>query len=64
MPPPWELNDETQSAVRAQWESATQDNIADVADSAWFFAEVRRLYGFDVPGVDYDAPTEVDVPWP
>jgi enoyl-[acyl-carrier protein] reductase/trans-2-enoyl-CoA reductase (NAD+) len=60
----WELNDETQSAVRAQWESATQDNIADVADTAWFFAEVRRLYGFDVPGVDYDAPTEVDVPWP
>ncbi|MEU4292610.1 enoyl-[acyl-carrier-protein] reductase FabV [Kribbella sp. NPDC026596] len=60
----WELNDETQNAVRAQWDSATQDNIADVADTAWFFAEVRRLYGFDVPGVDYEAPAEVDVDWP
>ena len=60
----WELADDVQAAVRAQWESATQDNIAEVADAAWFLAEVRRLYGFDVPGVDYEAPTEVDVAWP
>ncbi|TCC42888.1 enoyl-[acyl-carrier-protein] reductase FabV [Kribbella capetownensis] len=60
----WELADDVQAAVRAQWESATQDNIADVADTTWFLAEVRRLYGFDVPGVDYEAPTEVDITWP
>ncbi|MGZ0152304.1 enoyl-[acyl-carrier-protein] reductase FabV [Kribbella sp. WER1] len=60
----WELSDEVQDAVRAQWESATQDNIAEVADAAWFLAEVRRLYGFEVPGVDYAAETEVDVEWP
>ena len=53
-----------QAAVRAQWEAATQDNIAEVADATWFFSEVRRLYGFDVPGVDYEAETEVDVAWP
>jgi enoyl-[acyl-carrier protein] reductase/trans-2-enoyl-CoA reductase (NAD+) len=60
----WELAGDVQSAVRAQWEAATADNIAEVTDAAWFFAEVRRLYGFDVPGVDYDAPAEVDVEWP
>jgi len=60
----WELADDVQAAVRAAWESAVQENIADVADTAWFFAEVRRLYGFDVPGVDYEAETEVDVTWP
>jgi enoyl-[acyl-carrier protein] reductase/trans-2-enoyl-CoA reductase (NAD+) len=60
----WELAEEVQAAVRAQWEAATQGNIADVADTAWFFAEVRRLYGFDVPEVDYEASTEVDVTWP
>ena len=59
-----ELTDDVQAAVRAQWECASQDNIADVADTTWFLAEVRRLYGFDVPGVDYEAPTEVDVTWP
>lgn len=60
----WELADDVQAAVRAQWESATQDNLAEVADTEWFLAEVRRLYGFDVPGVDYEAATEVDVAWP
>lgn len=60
----WELSDDVQSAVRTQWESATQDNIAEVADTTWFFNEVRRLYGFDVPEVDYEAETEVDVEWP
>jgi enoyl-[acyl-carrier protein] reductase/trans-2-enoyl-CoA reductase (NAD+) len=60
----WELADDVQAAVRAEWEAATPENIADVADAAWFFAEVRQLYGFDVPGVDYEKPTEVDVDWP
>jgi enoyl-[acyl-carrier protein] reductase/trans-2-enoyl-CoA reductase (NAD+) len=30
----------------------------------WFRAQFRGLYGFDVPGVDYDQPVEVDLPWP
>ncbi|MGY4768379.1 enoyl-[acyl-carrier-protein] reductase FabV [Kribbella sp. CWNU-51] len=60
----WELNDDVQSAVRDRWESATQDNITNVADTAWFLAEVRRLYGFDVPTTNYESPTEVDTPWP
>ena len=60
----WELNDDVQSAVRDRWESATQDNITQVADTAWFLAEVRRLYGFDVPTTNYESPTEVDTPWP
>ncbi|MER7249143.1 enoyl-[acyl-carrier-protein] reductase FabV [Kribbella sp. NPDC000426] len=60
----WELADDVQSAIRTQWESATATNIREVADTEWFHAEVRRLYGFDVPGVNYEAETEVDVEWP
>ena len=60
----WELADDVQASVRHAWESARAENVAEVADTAWFFTEVRRLYGFDVPTVDYEAPTEVDVPWP
>jgi enoyl-[acyl-carrier protein] reductase/trans-2-enoyl-CoA reductase (NAD+) len=60
----WELDPSVQAAVREKWEAATEDNIGEVADAAWFYSEVRRLYGFDVPGVDYDQPTEVDVDWP
>ncbi|GAA1571541.1 MULTISPECIES: enoyl-[acyl-carrier-protein] reductase FabV [Kribbella] len=60
----WELAHEVQEAVRASWQSATRDNLTKLADTDWFFAEVRRLYGFDVQDVDYDAETEVDVAWP
>jgi enoyl-[acyl-carrier protein] reductase/trans-2-enoyl-CoA reductase (NAD+) len=60
----WELDPAVQAAVKQQWDAATVDNIGEVADAAWFYSEVRRLYGFDVPGVDYDRETEVDVEWP
>jgi enoyl-[acyl-carrier protein] reductase/trans-2-enoyl-CoA reductase (NAD+) len=60
----WELAPEVQSEVAARWAAATNETIADVADLDWFSDEVRRLYGFAVPGVDYDQPTEPDREWP
>ncbi len=60
----WELDPAVQATMKQQWEAVTPENIAEATDAAWFFAEVRRLYGFDVPGVDYEAETEVDVEWP
>jgi enoyl-[acyl-carrier protein] reductase/trans-2-enoyl-CoA reductase (NAD+) len=60
----WELADAVQAAVAERWRSATAEAIAEVADVDWFRAQFRGLYGFDVPGVDYDAPVEVDLPWP
>ena len=35
-----------------------------LADLDWFRRQIWQLYGFDVPGVDYGEPVEVDVPWP
>jgi enoyl-[acyl-carrier protein] reductase / trans-2-enoyl-CoA reductase (NAD+) len=60
----WELADDVQSAVAALWREITPETIDRVADVDWFRAQFRGLYGFDVPGVDYDAPVEVDLPWP
>ncbi|GHE12852.1 enoyl-[acyl-carrier-protein] reductase FabV [Streptomyces alanosinicus] len=60
----WELADEVQRAVAERWAKATTDTIGDLGDLDWFRAEVQRLYGFAVPGVDYTAPTEIDTPWP
>lgn len=60
----WEFTDEVQAAVAERWASATTDTIARLADLDWFRTEVRRLYGFSVSGVDYAAPTTVDIPWP
>ncbi|WP_441249123.1 enoyl-[acyl-carrier-protein] reductase FabV [Kitasatospora sp. McL0602] len=60
----FEMTDHVQAAVAERWETATTETIADLADVDWFRAEVRRLYGFSVPGVDYTAPVATDVPWP
>ncbi|WP_067130555.1 enoyl-[acyl-carrier-protein] reductase FabV [Microtetraspora malaysiensis] len=60
----WELAEEVQAAVTERWEAATPDTIGDLADTGWFGDEVRRLYGFAVPGVDYSLPSDPDLPWP
>ncbi|MFD7631267.1 enoyl-[acyl-carrier-protein] reductase FabV [Streptomyces sp. NPDC059851] len=60
----WELSDDVQTAVAERWEAATTDTVAGLADLDWFHAEVQRLYGFSVPGVDYTAAVATDVPWP
>lgn len=60
----WELDDTVQASVAERWGAATNDTIADLADLDWFTGEVHRLYGFDVPGIDYSAPVTTDIPWP
>jgi enoyl-[acyl-carrier protein] reductase/trans-2-enoyl-CoA reductase (NAD+) len=60
----FELTDDVQTAVAERWETATTATIADLADLDWFRAEVRRLYGFSVPGIDYTVPVATDVLWP
>jgi enoyl-[acyl-carrier protein] reductase/trans-2-enoyl-CoA reductase (NAD+) len=60
----WELADDVQEAVEARWQSATPSTITEVADVDWFRTQFRALYGFDIPGVDYDQPIDPDLPWP
>ncbi|MGW0908653.1 enoyl-[acyl-carrier-protein] reductase FabV [Streptomyces sp. NPDC002853] len=60
----WELDPAVQRAVGERWSDATSDTITELADLEWFSDEVRRLYGFSVPGIDYTAAVETDAPWP
>ncbi|MFE7358246.1 enoyl-[acyl-carrier-protein] reductase FabV [Streptomyces sp. NPDC057543] len=60
----WELTSSVQEAVADRWNRATTNSIGDLADLDWFHAEVQRLYGFAVPGIDYTAPVDTDIPWP
>ena len=60
----WELADEVQAEVTRRWLDVTPANIADAADVGWFRSQFRALYGFDVPGVDYDRPVDPDLAWP
>ncbi|MET7419053.1 trans-2-enoyl-CoA reductase family protein [Dactylosporangium sp. NPDC005555] len=60
----WELDPAVQAAVAERWRAITPETIAEVADVAWFRAQFRGLYGFDVPGVDYSEPIDPDLDWP
>lgn len=60
----WELAGDVQAEVARRWQHATPETIGTLADLNWFRVQVRQLYGFDVPGVDYDEPVDPDLPWP
>jgi enoyl-[acyl-carrier protein] reductase / trans-2-enoyl-CoA reductase (NAD+) len=60
----WELDPAVQAEAARRWHAATPGNVSDLADVGWFRSQSRALYGFDLPGVDYTAAVETDVPWP
>jgi enoyl-[acyl-carrier protein] reductase/trans-2-enoyl-CoA reductase (NAD+) len=60
----WELAALVQDELRRRWQAGIGELVGGLADLDWFRRQIWQLYGFDVPGVDYDKPVEVDVPWP
>jgi trans-2-enoyl-CoA reductase len=45
--------------VSEAWQRAVADGRLPAEAGAWFQSEVRRLYGFDVDGVDYSVAVDV-----
>ncbi|MEU9109239.1 enoyl-[acyl-carrier-protein] reductase FabV [Streptomyces xanthophaeus] len=60
----WEVNPEVQAAVRAAWDRIDSATMATDADTSWFRDQVGHLYGWNVPGVDYEREAETTVAWP
>ena len=58
-----EMQEPVQSQVSAVWPTVTTENLRQVSDFAWFKRQFRNLFGFEVPGVDYSQPTEIDLTW-
>ena len=56
-----ELDPATQAEVVALWDKVTNDNIYELTDFAGYKSEFLRLFGFDIPGVDYEADVNPDV---
>ena len=57
-----ELAPDIQAQVTALWDQVTTENLASLSDYAGFRTDFRKLFGFEVPGVDYATPVETDVP--
>ncbi len=59
-----EMKPETQAAVMRAWESVSTETLGDLADFEGYRTEFLRLFGFEVPGVDYGADVDpmVEIP--
>jgi enoyl-[acyl-carrier protein] reductase/trans-2-enoyl-CoA reductase (NAD+) len=58
-----ETNEATQAKIKDLWEQVTQENFHEISDYAGYHHEFLKLFGFDMPGVDYDAEVETLVDW-
>jgi len=60
----WEMRPEIQKAVREIWPRITTENLATETDIAGYRSEFLKLFGFGLPGINYDAETEPHRPMP
>ena len=54
----WEMRPEIQDAISAIWPQVTTENLATLTDIAGYRTEFLKLFGFGLPGVNYDAEVE------
>jgi enoyl-[acyl-carrier protein] reductase / trans-2-enoyl-CoA reductase (NAD+) len=59
-----EMLPEVQRQVADVWPTVTSDNLGQVSDIAGYRAEFLRLFGFGLPGIDYQADTDPNAPLP
>lgn len=60
----WELQPDVQEQVDALWKTATTENLPSIGDLEGYRSDFYNLFGFKVPGVDYqkDVNEVVEIP--
>ena len=56
-----EMQEDVQSAVADLWDRVTTENLSEISDITGFRKEFSNLFGFQVDGIDYEAPTETEL---
>lgn len=57
----WELRDDVQNECKALWPTVTTENLFEITDYAGYKHEFLKLFGFEIPDVDYDADVNPDI---
>jgi enoyl-[acyl-carrier protein] reductase/trans-2-enoyl-CoA reductase (NAD+) len=60
----WEMRSDVQSEVETLWDQATTENLNALTDIAGYRAEFLKLFGFGLPGVDYEKESDPVQPLP
>jgi enoyl-[acyl-carrier protein] reductase / trans-2-enoyl-CoA reductase (NAD+) len=58
----WEMRPAIQDAISEIWPKVTTENLAELTDIAGYRTEFLKMFGFGLPGVDYDAEVEPHQP--
>ena len=56
----WEMREDVQKEVVKLWPQINTENLKSISDYEGFKKGFRNLFGFEVDGVDYDQPVEVN----
>lgn len=54
----WEMREDVQEKVAKLWLEATTETLPEIGDLAGYRSDFLNLFGFEVPGVDYNADTK------
>lgn len=57
----WEMRPDVQKAVADLWPLVTTETLAQLADTTGYREEFLKLFGFGLPGIDYERETEPHV---
>lgn len=60
----WEMADALQKLIAERWSTVTTENLGELADFAGYQESFQRLFGFGLPGVDYSADVDIQIPIP
>ncbi len=58
----WEMRPDVQARVAEIWPQVTTENLPQLTDIAGYRTEFLRMFGFGLPGINYDADVEPHVP--
>ncbi|MBB6126834.1 enoyl-ACP reductase FabV [Mucilaginibacter lappiensis] len=60
----WEMNPEVQAQIAKLWPQATTETLPDLGDLKGYRTDFLNLFGFDVPGINYqeDVNEMVEIP--
>ena len=60
----WEMRADIQQAVAKLWPEVSTENLEALSDMAGYRTEFLKLFGFGLPGVDYEAEADPIAPLP
>ncbi len=57
-----EMQEDIQQKVSCLWKKINDENLEECADLDGYWHDFYELFGFDLPGVDYEADVDIHVP--